>query len=102
MIEIKKGTLAERIIKNVQDCYPITIKELNKKLGVSIRTLKAELLKLQAKNLIQLESLPDKTFIRLIRTDILFVGRRKQYKFIKKTKLKQKKETTLDDDIMYR
>ena len=42
MIEIKKGTLAERIIKNVQECYPITIKELNKKLGVSIRTLKAE------------------------------------------------------------
>ena len=84
MIEIKKGTLEERIIKKLQEHYPISVKELSKKLGVSYTTLHVELIKMQKKNILILEPLPNKIFIRLIRFDFFFVGSRTQYKFIKK------------------
>jgi len=102
MIEIKKGTLEERIIKTLQEEYPITLKELSKKLGISENILKAKLLKMQTKNILVLEPLPDKIYVRLIRFDFMFVGKRSQYKFIKKKKMKGDKEEKEDDDsIMY-
>ncbi len=102
MIEIKKGTLEERIIKTLQEEYPITLKELSKKLGISENMLKAELLKMQTKNILVLEPLPDKIYVRLIRFDFMFVGKRSQYKFIKKKKMKGDKEEKEDDgSIMY-
>ena len=100
MIEIKKGTLEERIIKTVQKEYPITLKELSKKLGISEKRLTAELIKMQSKNILVMEKLPDKVYIRLIRFDFLFVGRRRQYKFIKKKKMKEEKRDD-ENDIMY-
>jgi len=101
MIDIKTGTIEERIIKMLQKEYPITVKELSRKLGISMEKLKTELLKLQSKNVIVLESLPDKTFIRLIRFDIRFIGRRRQYKFIKKKKMRIEEEEDERNDIMY-
>ncbi|RLF47543.1 MAG: transcriptional regulator [Thermoplasmata archaeon] len=102
MIEIKKGTLEERIIKTLEEEYPITLKELSKKLGISENILKAKLLKMQTKNILVLEPLPDKIYVRLIRFDFMFVGKRSQYKFIKKKKMKGDKEEKEDDDsIMY-
>lgn len=102
MIEIKTGTMEERIVKELQENYPITVEELSKKLGVSEKKLMMELIKLQSKGVLILEPLPDKTFIRLIRFDIRFVGRRSQYKFIKRKKGKLKEEKgDAKDDIMY-
>ncbi len=102
MIEIKKGTLEERIIKTLEEEYPITLKELSKKLGISENILKAKLLKMQTKNILVLEPLPDKIYVRLIRFDFMFVGKRSQYKFIKKKKMKGDKEEKEDDNsIMY-
>ncbi len=108
MIEIKAGTIEERIIKTLQNKYPITLKELSKELGISQEKLKVELIKLQSKKILVLEPLPDKIFIRLIRFDFVFVGRRTQYKFIKKKKDKRKDKKDKDkdkdkkeDDIMY-
>ena len=101
MIDIKVGTIEERIIKMLQKEYPITVKELSRKLGISMEKLKTELLKLQSKNVIVLEPLPDKTFIRLIRFDIRFIGRRRQYKFIKKKKMRIEEEEDERNDIMY-
>lgn len=101
MIEIKAGTIEERIIKELQKSYPITVEQLSKKLGISENKLRMELIKLQSKNILILEPLPDKTFIRLIRFDFRFVGKRSQYKFIKKKKDKTKIKEEERDDIMY-
>ena len=105
MIEIVKGTMEERIIKILQKEYPITLKELSKKLGISERRAKTELIKMQAKNILVMEPLPNKIFIRLIRFDFMFVGRRRQYKLIKKKKMKEKFEEDesgdKSEDIMY-
>jgi len=57
---------------------------------------------MQARNIVELEYLPDKIYIRLLRFDFLFVGRRRQYKFIKKKKMKAEKEEKEEgNDIMY-
>jgi len=105
MIEVVKGSMEERIIKTLEKEYPITIKDLSRKMGVSERKTKMELIKLQSRGIVELEPLPDKTFIRLIRFDFVFVGRRRQYRFIKKKKIRmeeEKEEKEEDRGIMYR
>jgi len=103
MIEIKSGTLEEKIIKILQKMYPVTLEQLKKKTGLSRSILQMELNKMQAKQILYLEPLPDKTYIRLMRTDFRFVGRRTQQKFIKRKKGEvKKKEYQRDiDDVMY-
>lgn len=102
MIEIVKGTLEERIIRLLQEQYPITLAELGKKLGIPERTARVALLKLQSRHIVELEPLPNTVFVRLIRFDFVFVGRRTQYRFIKKKRMRpQPEEKEGDDDIMY-
>lgn len=102
MIEIKVGTMEERIIKILQEKYPITIKEIAEKIGVAKEKIKVEIIKLQKKGIADIDILPDKTFVRLIRFDIRFIGRRNQYKFIKKKKRKMEESNNENnDDMMY-
>jgi len=103
MIDIKIGTMEERIIKLLQKEYPITMKEIARKIGISIEKLRMELIKLQERGIVELDILPDKTYVRLIRFDIRFLGERNQYKFIKKKKRRVRKEEKEDkgNDIMY-
>ncbi len=101
-MDIEIGTMEERIIRILQESYPITVAELSKKLNVSEEKILFELNKLQSRGIVVLEPLPDKIFIRLVRFDIKFVGRRRQYKVIKKKKIKFKGEKEdSKDDIMY-
>ena len=103
MIDIKIGTMEERIIKLLQKEYPITMKKMAKKIGISIEKLKMEIIKLQKKGVVDIDVLPDKTYVRLIRFDIRFFGERNQYKFIKrkKEKIKSKEKEENKNDMMY-
>ena len=100
MIEITRGTLDEQIIKILQKIYPITVKELKIKLHISKQQVLRVLNKLHVKGIIQLEPLPDKTYIRLIRHDFSFVGKKRQRKFIKHYKSKTNKSKDYEG-IMY-
>ena len=101
MIEITSGTLEERIIKLLQKTYPITVYDIEKKLYVSKTIILRILKKFQAKNVIQLESLPDKTYIRLLRHDFSFIGKKRQRKFIKHRSGGKKQEPEEYDGVMY-
>jgi len=101
MIEIVNGSLEEQIIKLLQKFYPITIADLEKHLHISRINIIRTLQKLQLKEIVQLESLPDKTYIRLIRGDFKFIGRKRQKKFIKHKTGKKKQEPGKYDGIMY-
>jgi predicted transcriptional regulator len=101
MIEIVNGTLEEQIIKLLQKTYPITIIDLEKKLHISRNMIIRVLQKLQVKGIVQLEPLPDKTYIRLIRRDFRFVGKKRQKKFIKHRSGKKSQEPEKYDGIMY-
>ncbi len=101
MIEIVNGTLEEQIIKLLQKTYPITIADLEKKLHISRDMIVRILHKLQIKGIVQLEPLPDKTYIRLVRRDFRFVGKKRQKKFIKHHSGKKRQEPGKYDGSMY-
>ena len=101
MIEITSGTLEARIIKLLQKTYPITVKDIKDELNISrdvaFRTLK----KFQIKGIVKLEPLPDKTYVRLLRHDFSFIGKKRQRKFIKHTSSGKKQESEEYDGMMY-
>ena len=101
MIEIVNGTLEEQIIKLLQETYPITIADLEKKLHISRNMIIRVLQKLQIKGIVQLEPLPERTYIRLIRRDFRFVGKKRQTKFIKHRSGKKNQDPEKYDGIMY-
>ncbi|MDI6888807.1 MAG: Lrp/AsnC family transcriptional regulator [Methanocellales archaeon] len=74
MIEIKRDSLDERILKTLMECYPITVAELQKELNLSKNILLRRIRSLQRRGILTLDVLPDKSFIRLLRTDFHFVG----------------------------
>lgn len=101
MIEITTGTLEEQIIKLLQKNYPITVSDIEKKLHLSRNTIIRVLQKLQTKRIVQLEPLPDKTYIRLLRNDFSFIGKKRQRKFIKHHSGGKKQESKDYDGTMY-
>jgi len=94
MIEIERGSLEARIIEVLLEVYPITTKELRRELSLSEKMLDKGLKRLQTHGIIQLEPLPDKVYIRLLRRDFHFIGRKTtQRKPIKRTgRKKQQKD----------
>ncbi len=93
MVQIRDGTLDARILKILLESYPITVEEVRKELGVSKRTMERAIKHLAIQGFIELEILPDKTFIRLLK-QVNFIGKdvtqRKAFK--RKGSKKEKKE----------
>ena len=86
MIEIERGSLEARILEVLLEIYPITTEELRKELALSEKSLERGLKRLQTRGIIILEVLPGKAYIRLIRRDFHFIGRKAtQRKPIKRT-----------------
>jgi len=101
MIEIECGTLEERIIRELQKTYPITVSQLKVRIGISERLLIRELEKLQARGILLLEPLPDKVYIRLLRSDFRFVAKKSQKKFIKRSQKRIESAKEPEDEVMY-
>lgn len=83
-IEITQGSLEEKVIKRLLEVYPITLDQLKSDLGISERILMRTVKALVLRGIVELEEMPDKTFVRLQRKDFLFLGRdatqRKRFK----------------------
>jgi hypothetical protein len=101
MIEITTGTLEERIIKLLKKTYPIAVKDISSELNVSKDKILRTLKKFQMKGIVRLEPLPDKTYVRLLRFDFSFIGKKHQRKFIKHRTGKKKQDPDDYDGIMY-
>lgn len=101
MIEITAGTLEERIIKLLQKKYPITVSYIAEKLHVSRKTIMRCLQKFQTKGIARLEPLPDKIYVRLLRNDFSFIGKKRQRKFIKHHSGAKKQKSKDYEGMMY-
>jgi len=101
MIEITTGTIEEQIIKILQKTYPIAVSEIEESLHVSRERIMRVLQKFQVKGIVQLEPLPDKTYIRLRRHDFKFIGKKRQRKFIKHRSGPKIQESEEYDGMMY-
>jgi predicted transcriptional regulator len=101
MIEITAGTIEEQIIRFLQKTYPVTISDLEKNIHISKENIVRVLQKLQVKGIVQLEPLPDKTYIRLLRHDFSFIGKKRQKKFIKHYSRGKKQEFKEYNGMMF-
>ena len=61
----KQDSLELRILELVRDHYPITKDELKRRLGVSGSKMELALKRMAKQDLIELDVLPDKVYIRL-------------------------------------
>ena len=103
MIEIKKDTLEERILKILMQRYPVKFSELRGELGIKESIIRNSLDKLCRRRIIELETLPGEIFIRLIRRDLSFRG----INTVQKRKVIQKSaqlpgKIKEDEGMMYR
>jgi len=73
-IEIIHGSLEERILRYLLEVYPVTIEDLERELKVKRERLERIIKSFAQRGIVELEPLPDKTFIRLLRTDFHFTG----------------------------
>ena len=101
MIEITTGTIEEKIIKILQKTYPITVKCIKQQLHCSEQQVLRVLQKLQNQGVIILDILPDTIFVRLLRRDVRFIGKKRQKKFIKHKSSGKKYEPPDYEGIMY-
>ena len=101
MIEITTGTIEERIIKLLQKKYPVTVKEISQELNISRIIVLRQLQKLQTKAILLLEPLSNKIYVRLLRHDFSFVGKKRQRKFIKHSRGKKPKKPDDYNGFMY-
>ncbi len=102
MIEIVDGSIDAQIIKILQKKYPVTLEEIEHQLNLSHGRILRVLNQLHVKGIVRLEPLPDKVYVRLLRHDFKFVGKKRQRKFIKRHRSHRPfKVKSDDDDVMY-
>ena len=73
-VPILEGSMEARVLHILLEAYPVTLEDLLWELGISPAILNRTLKKLESQGIVQLEPLPPKTFVRLLRTDFQFSG----------------------------
>ncbi len=93
-VQIESDSLEARVLRILLATYPISVSDLKWELKISEDILNRTLKSLETRGILELEELPDTTFIRLLRTDIAFVGRKvtQRKRFKQKGKKPAKKE----------
>lgn len=100
-MEIKTGSLEERILKILLKKYPVTVNEIQEEVGVNEYMIERALKALQTKGAIMLDVLPDETFVRLINPNLHFVGRSSVQKKSLKRKTGKRKTESKVNRMMY-
>jgi len=110
MVQVNSKSPEAKILKVILDKYPISDADVSKETGLGLKEVKRILKSMEDRGWINLERLPDKTFIRMRRFDFTFLGRsetqRKAVKHKSKDKKLRKKKAILlkddhDDEMMY-
>ncbi len=75
-MELLEDTLEARIVHLLLEMYPVTVEDIRRELSVRSDLLDRTLNAMAGKGLVELESLPDRTYVRLARMDFTFIGRK--------------------------
>jgi len=83
-IEVLNGSIEERILRYLLEVYPVTIEDLERELKIKRERLDRVIKSFVQRGIVELDILPDRTFIRLLRSDIHFTrikpSQRRRYK----------------------
>jgi len=75
-VELLEGTLEARIVHLLLEMYPVTVEDLRRELRARADLLARTLTTMEKRGLVELEPLPDRTYVRLARMDFSFIGRK--------------------------
>ncbi len=67
---VKLSPTEMRILKILQDWYPVTVEEIREELRMREDTLERALKSMVVKGVVALEPLSDKTYVRLLMSDV--------------------------------
>ena len=109
MVQVKANSIDAKVLKVLLERYPIDIGEVAGELKLPLRSVQRAVKAMEQRGWVALETLSDRTFIRMRRFDFTFIGRddtqRKAVKHKKKSKKKRKAKEDLlrddHDDMMY-
>jgi DNA-binding MarR family transcriptional regulator len=109
MVQIDAGSKEAKVIRVLLDRYPIDADTISKETGIPLPEVKRILKGMEDRGWVQLEILPDRTFVRLRRFDFTFLGRvETQKRAVKHKRGHKEKEAARakvlrddHDDIMY-
>jgi len=76
VIQVVEGSVESRIIRLLLEMYPVTLRDLERELRLHDDVLQRSLKALIARGIVEVEPLPDRTYVRLLRSDFSFVGRK--------------------------
>jgi len=83
-IEVLSGSVEERVLRYLLDVYPVTVEDLERELKINRDRLDRVIKSFLQRGIVEIEPLPDKTYIRLLRSDFHFTGikpsQRRRYK----------------------
>ena len=101
-VEFDSSSLEARLLRLLQKAYPITTKEIERKLRISGSKLDRVLAILKSKGLVAIRPLPKKTYVDLISQNFRFTGRNpSQQKKLKHKRTKKPGEIEEYDGPMY-
>lgn len=66
--------MASRILHLLLEMYPVTVRDLERELNMRGDVLERSLKGLVARGIVEVEPLPDRTYVRLLRRDFSFSG----------------------------
>ena len=108
MVQVNAKSAEAKVLRVLLERYPIDIDEVVRRTKLKRIDVERALYGMERKGWVQLERLPDRTFIRLRRFDFTFLGRDEtQRKAVKhkgrdgKKRVKEKLLKDDDDDMMY-
>ena len=101
MKQLDRSSIESRIVEILMEVYPITVEDLSKELKLKKSVVMRGLRNLEREGIVRLEPLSDKTFIRLERRDISFIGRRATQQKALKRKSGNRNKRTPDENIGY-
>lgn len=76
VVELVEGTVEARIVRLLLEMYPATTDDVKRELKMRVDTMERALKALAARGIVELDPLPGRTFVRLLRTDFAFLGRK--------------------------
>ena len=101
MITVDASSQEAVVLNYLLAKYPVTVEELRDMLSLPGRTLERVLIRLIRRGIIILEPLPGKTYIRMRRMDIRFVGINPSQQRALKHSGKSKKRVKDSKDVDY-
>ena len=76
VLEVLEDTLESRIIHLLLEMYPATTEDIERELKVKRALVDRTLRGMVSRGIVEVEPLPGRTFVRLLRYDFAFVGRK--------------------------